>query len=174
MRRAFVVGIISTLVVTATPGVAAATTSILPPPNWYHPTLSQAKSGFVGRSLGPNAYTSYGKYTITGWTVSGKYTVPVSKVIYVSPVVAPGYVASGMHPDSWYNPTTWDWGHILGSTWSAIWNNCLKGATAGVVGSASVTTATNLLARGGKLFVGPEGYAVIAFGGCVTNLVFGN
>jgi hypothetical protein len=88
--------------------------------------------------------------------------------------IPPGVVSrdASIHPDSWYNPASWNWGHILSKTWNAIWNHCLSGATQGVVGTASGTLVINLLARGGKVFVGPEGYAAIAIGGCVVNLVW--
>jgi hypothetical protein len=69
------------------------------------------------------------------------------------------------------NTLTWI-GGTSSSAWNAIWDNCLSGATAGVVGTASGTTIINLLARGGKIFVGPAGYAAIAIGGCVVNLLW--
>lgn len=71
-----------------------------------------------------------------------------------------------------YNPFSWDRGHIPGSTWSALWNTCLSGAGSGVVGTASGTLAVNLLARGGLLVIGPQGYAAIAIGGCVVSLIW--
>lgn len=77
-----------------------------------------------------------------------------------------------MHPDSWYNPTSWDWGSILGATWNNIVKKCLGGAATGLVGTASGTLIVNLIARGGKVFVGPYGYAAIAVGGCVVAVAF--
>jgi hypothetical protein len=77
-----------------------------------------------------------------------------------------------IQPNSWYNPFSWNWGHILGGTWNAIWSHCLSGASQGVVGTASGTLTINLLARGGAVFVGPGGYAAIAIGGCVVNLLW--
>jgi hypothetical protein len=67
-------------------------------------------------------------------------------------------------PLSWYNPFSWNWGHVLGKIWNAVWNNCLSGAAQGIVGTASGTLAVNLIARGAKVVVGPSGYAVIAIG----------
>lgn len=77
-----------------------------------------------------------------------------------------------MHPDSWYNPASWDWGGILGSVWDRVISRCLSGAQAGVVPAASGTLIVNIIARGGKVFVGPEGYAAIAVGGCVMGVFY--
>jgi hypothetical protein len=75
-------------------------------------------------------------------------------------------------PNSWFNPFSWDWGHILSATWNEIRNNCLSGAAQGVVGTASGTTIVNLPARGGKITPGPGGYAAIAIGGCVVSMLW--
>jgi hypothetical protein len=77
-----------------------------------------------------------------------------------------------IQPDSWWNPASWSWGKILGNTWSAIWNNCLSGAVKGTVGTASGALIVNLILRGGKVFLGPEGYAAIAISGCVVDLLW--
>lgn len=179
MRRALTANLTAVLAMVLAmaliqPGAASATVSpgMVPPPNYYHPTLSQAESALKGQTVGPNAYTDYGKSTITGWSTSGKYTKAVTKVVYVSP--AGVMTSSILRPNSWYNPFSWDWGHILGSTWNAIWNNCVSGATNGTVGTASVDLAKKLLDRGAALVISPEGYLAVAIGGCFTTLVFGS
>jgi hypothetical protein len=75
-------------------------------------------------------------------------------------------------PLSWWNPFSWNWGKILKSFWKNIWNKCATGALQGVVGTASGTLAVNLLTRGARLYVGPQGYAALAIGGCIVNLSF--
>lgn len=158
------------------PSVAGAATSSpkpVPPPNEYHPTLAQAEAVLKGRTVGPNTYTNFGKLTITGFVTSGKYTTARTSVVFVPPVMPMLTDPAPMRPGSWWNPTTWDWGHILGSTWNAVWNKCVVGAAKGVVGSGSVDIAGKLLARGGILTISPQGYLAIAIGGCFTTLVFG-
>jgi hypothetical protein len=152
---------------------AAAPPAQVPPPAQYHPTVAQLKASELAKSVGPSRYTQYGRTTISGWTVSGKYTKAVLKAVYVSPAGLRTVSKTVVVPNSWYNPGSWDWGHILGATWSAIWNNCAKGAVTGVVGTASGAVIVNLIARGGVIFFGPGGYAAIAIGGCVVNLIFG-
>jgi hypothetical protein len=173
--KALICAVMAMIVALSLAGPAsAAQPSQVPPSGQYHPTLAQVKAGEQGRVLGPNAYTQYGRATIAGWSVSGKYTRVSLKTAYVSPLGVRLNPGSGLAtPNSWYNPGSWDWGHILGSTWNGIWNNCAKGSLTGVVGTASGTLIVNLLVRGGAVFVGPEGYAAIAIGGCVVNLVFG-
>lgn len=146
----------------------------VPPPNWYHPTLAQAKTALKGKSVGPNKYTSYGKATITGWTTSGKYTKAVVKTVYFNPALAMASSGNQMVPQSWYNPFSWDWGHILGSTWNAIWNNCAKGAVKGSVGGVTTDVAIKLINRGASLYVGPYGYLVLGISGCFATLIFGD
>jgi hypothetical protein len=72
----------------------------------------------------------------------------------------PGCVVTGgekLGAGQWYNPGSWNWGHMLGSTWNGIRNNCAKGAVPGVVGTASGALIANLIVRGGAVFVGPQG-----------------
>lgn len=82
-------------------------------------------------------------------------------------MTTPYALSSGpvMQLNSWYNPASWDWGHILRTAWDAMWNGCLKGSVTGLVGSAAGTLMVNLIAGGGKEFVGPYGYTVIASAG---------
>jgi hypothetical protein len=154
--------------------VAEALPSHVPPPAWYHPTLGQAESALKGQSVGPNSYTRFGKSTITGWKTSGKYTFAITKVTHVSPAIAAAALRTSGVLASWWNPFSWDWGHILGSTWNAIWNNCMKGALAGVSLQATQSVAMKLIDRGARVFVGPSGYLSIAISSCVVAMVFGS
>ncbi len=176
----------------AVPAAAAATTT--------HHSVAAARAYIVGKwTSGPNSYTKWQRIQITGShqdpcfdffdidDVMHQYVDPTSPPSTRPvgprqqggipadcpqgvPTAVPG--VGRVVPLSWYNPFSWDWGHILSSTWNTIWDNCLKGATEGVVGTASGATIVNLLARGGKVFVGPYGYAAIAVGGCVVNMAW--
>lgn len=74
---------------------------------------------------------------------------------------------------SWWNPFSWDWGNILGTTWSNL-KSCAKGALSGTIGTAGPTVGSNiLLSQAGKklIFIGPYGYAGVAGYGCVAAIV---
>ena len=185
-----------TLCAPAAGAVAPGTVPVMTPAaesvSTTHHSLAEARSYIVGRwTSGPNSYTRWQRIQITGShkdlcfnfydidDVMHQYVDPTKaqpatalRVLVGCPQSAGAAAVPSITPRSWYNPFSWDWGHIMSSTWNAIWDNCLKGATEGVVGTASGTTIVNLLARGGKVFVGPYGYAAIAIGGCVVNLAW--
>lgn len=142
--------------------------------------VSWSMSGRDG-TLGPNYYTDYGKAVITGWPDRIANNTKVSPSIKItnsgSPVApmnqrATHYAPDGSyHPDTWYNPFSWDWGHILGSMWQHL-KDCLSGAAGAFLPSMGGTLAVNLLIHGGpKLYVGPAGYAAIAVGGCLGKIM---
>ncbi|HET7174360.1 MAG TPA: hypothetical protein VFI30_08860 [Nocardioidaceae bacterium] len=72
----------------------------------------------------------------------------------------------------WWAPWTWNWRAILGTFWNSFMSKCLSGAIRNIVGVMSGTLIVNLLARAGKVFIGPYGYAALAVGGCIVNLAF--
>jgi len=162
-------------VVALAPALAALSPNSVPPPDPSHEyTIAQFNGHQVGKRIGPNAYTYNGEFTITGWVQSGKYWVRTR-----STVTCPVCTTSGLNPQAvtpdglprWANPADWDWGSILGKVWFTFWDNCGKGALTGLIGTATTTVATNLVAVGAKTFVGPYGYAMMAVGGCIMNLV---
>lgn len=147
-------------------------------------SLSQAGAYFKNKHVGPNKYTSYGELLFTGIFYRHNSSSGTGSSYYYSPgehvynkglaVMAKPGVMTGpdgvAQPDSWYNPASWDWGHIFSVLWSKV-AQCAKGAAKGLVGTASGTLAVNLLAKGAKLVPGPYGYAAVAIGGCVWALV---
>lgn len=78
------------------------------------------------------------------------------------------------HP--WWQFWHWNWGDILGWVWHHLLLQCVEGAAAGVVGKAGHTLAVKIITRGAQLvrLGGAEGYAALALGGCLANLVLGN
>lgn len=123
----------------------------------------------TGKRIGPSAYTGGGMFTITGFTQT-----PTGWARVRSAASCPSCETVGadlVTPDGlpeWAKPWTWDWKHIMGETWDAIWNHCMSGSVKGVVGTAGSTLLVNLIADGGKVFIGPYGYAAIAIGGCIA------
>lgn len=162
------------------PAMSSAVTpyQVPPPDPQYSATVPQVLKYVTGKKIGPSVYTEYASFIITGFykDSTGRYVRTRSGVscnictTALTPQTAPNSLGSGpvMQPNSWYNPASWDWGHILGTAWNATWNGCLKGSLTGLVGSAGGTLMVNLIARGGKVFVGPYGYAAIAVGGCIV------
>ncbi|MCW2540296.1 MAG: hypothetical protein JWN95_2021 [Frankiales bacterium] len=174
MRRLIVLILsIAAILSVASSAQAAPSKLPVPPGGASRVSVAQAMTALKGKTLGPNRYTAYGRATIAGWRKSGRYEVPVLRTSYPGVVAVKPLPGTSISPNSWYNPTTWDWGHILGATWNAVWSRCLKGALKGVVGTASGTLLINLAARGGTLFIGPWGYAALAIGGCTVDAVFG-
>jgi hypothetical protein len=174
MRRLILL-ILSVATVFSISSVAHAAPSNLPVPpgGASRVSVAQAMIALKGKTVGPNRYTANGRAVIAGWRKSGRYEVPVLRTTFPGVVALTPLPARSISPNSWYNPTTWDWRHLLGATWNTIWSRCLKGALKGVVGSASGALLVNLVARGGKLFIGPWGYAAVAIGGCTADAVFG-
>jgi hypothetical protein len=179
MRRLIILILsIAALLSLASAAQAAPSQVPVPPGGASRVSVAYAKAALTGKTVGPNRYTAYGRATIAGWRKSGRYQIPVLRTTYpgvvaVNPADAGLGPDAAISPDSWYNPKTWDWRHILGATWDTIWSRCLKGALKGVVGTASGTLLVNLAARGGRLIVGPWGYAALAIGGCAVDAVFG-
>lgn len=166
------------------PRPAAVTPYMTPPPTGYHyVSLATGLATMRGKYYGGNAWTGYGRATINGFTrdAAGKYhrtltmaytgNTTIANGIKTGPNVGPEAIHPGpiMGPNSWYNPGSWDWGHILGVTWSFLWNDCLKGAVGGDVGAVGTQLATELLIKGG-LAITWQGYAAVAIGGCMANL----
>jgi len=121
-------------------------------------TVAQVRAAVVGMHIGPSKATDGGRATITDtywqdnkvwahWDVtyppggvqppSGASTLDNLVVSYDAPL-AGGHHHGGMKPDSWWDPTSWDWGSIFGSIWDA-WNRCYTGA---------VSTLTALVGSG--------------------------
>lgn len=123
----------------------------------------------TGKRIGPSVYTGGGMFTITGFVqsptgwerVRSGATCPSCEMVGVNGVTPNGV-------PQWAQPWTWDWGHILGEVWGSLWNRCLAGSVKGVVGTAGSTLLVNLIADGGKVYLGPYGYAAIAIGGCIA------
>jgi hypothetical protein len=142
-------------------------------------TKFQARFGDV--YVGPSAYTQYGVEHIYGYTAVGAtgFAHPRFHVGWVSPAtlmaartvqpVGPSGPVIGAY--SWYNPASWDWGHIMGSAWNSFWDGCVRHGSKAVASTASVTVIVNLMARGGAIYVGPYGYAAVAVGGCLVNYI---
>jgi len=142
-----------------------------PPPS-HLATIAQVLNYTKGKRIGPSVDTGYGVFTITGFYLdsTGGWVRTRSGVTYSDPRTLaenPNLVT----PDSWWNPTSWNWKHILGTAWDALWNKCLKGAVSGLLPSVGGTTMVNLIARGAKVVPGPYGYAAIAIGGCTASLL---
>ena len=149
---------------------AHASPAATPPPDPSpYLTVAQVLAYATTKSVGPSAYTGYGKETITGFykNAAGNYHAHLSAVTKVNPTT-PLVVSPDL---TWSNPFSWDWGHILGEAWDAIWQHCLKGAATGIVGRAAGALIANLIARGGAVFVGPWGYAAIGIGGCLVQAI---
>lgn len=163
----------------ATPALGATT----------HHTVAQFQTFMKGQwSDGPNQYTNWQRVQITGShkdpcfnyydtdDVMHQYANPALAVhnAPADPAAAcPVAARVGGVPvmmASWYNPFSWDWGHILSSIWNTIWDNCLKGATTGLVGTATGKTIFNLLTKGAKFEVGPGGWVVLGIGGCIASI----
>lgn len=172
------------------------------PPSGYHfVSVSYVLNHVKGRSLGPSWKTYYGRLTITGFRHPNRYWYPKRKVTYGgSPIairsgagtdrsagassqsVGSAYrllgdsyqsrAASYQPLGHWWAPWTWHWRAILGTFWNSFMSKCLSGAIRNIVGVMSGTLIVNLLARAGKVFIGPYGYAALAVGGCIVNLAF--
>jgi hypothetical protein len=164
----------------ATGGTPTATPDSVPPPEPSHlATLAAVMAYTTGKRVGPSADTGNGYFTITGFHRSGNGWVRErTAVSYANPTIVAGGANTGgpgssvtpsvMHPNSWYDPSSWNWKHILGSAWDATWNGCLKGSLTGLVGAAGGTLMVNMIARAGKIVPGPYGYAAIAISGCLV------
>ena len=176
-------------------GLSAAVTSSAHAATTNH-TVAQVEAYAKGKYYGPTSFSGFGRATITSYSSyvsctdrKTYYGAGLTMARYPNPTQVKGVRSSatllakpgatceatpGMLPMSsdWWNPFSWDWGHILGSTWNTLWNNCVKGAASGVVGTASGTLIINLLIKAAKVFIGPEGYAALAIGGCVVDLLF--
>lgn len=160
-------------------GVISATPNMTPPPtNYsYFTTTSAAEKFLLGRTVGPNVYTYYGRSTITGFRTraDGGRIRTLSVVQYPNPVL-PSRSGDGLTPMtlySWYNPASWDWKHILGVTWTTVWDGCLKGGVYGFQGGIGASVATRLITRGAEEMIGPEGVVAAIVGGCFANLTTG-
>jgi hypothetical protein len=172
-----------------------------------HHTVSWWLAYEKGKYLGPNADTSWGRMTITGFAACGGHYYKIYKITqYPNPTTAgsvdagsvragsvragslgtgpvapsaadppatisPSVCPTGMHPDSWWNPFSWNWEHILGIIWNDIVAKCMRGALSGAVGTASTSLATKLIAKVATIKVGPQGYAIAAIAGCTVGLV---
>jgi hypothetical protein len=146
-----------------------------------HHTAAQLRAYEVGKFYGPNSYTSWGKGTITGFTTPCGGTLSAATVAYKqypSPLVAPRVTPAAVlgpnicliQPNDWWNPFSWDWSSILGSFWDQVWNKCISGALKGVVTTASGVKITELLIKGAKVGISPEGYVVLAISSCLISL----
>lgn len=125
----------------------------------------------VGRSLGPNVHTDWGKLTITGFTylrttAHGARIWRTNKDTCGARCLSPVGPAGVAYPNSWYNPASWDWGGIFGKIWDKI-TACDHGALVGFVGTASGAVLVNLLAHSPVIYVGPYNYAAVMIGGCL-------
>lgn len=167
---------------------SATPNSVPPPTNYsYYLTESAGETHVTGRSVGPNAYTYYGKATIKGFTtVNGKRKPSLSIVQYPSPLVGllvPSSISGGMdgrqitrpimQPDTWYQPWTWNWPKILGTSWDYVYNGCLHGALVGAMGAIGTQAAVGWLVRGAEMYLGPEAVVAVAIGGCWADLTSG-
>lgn len=137
--------------------------------------ISYAISHLVGAwSTGPNTYTKWQRVQMLNFSRDNGnyryYDTDDKMHQYPNPTLVDS--TGAVQPNSWWNPFSWDWSHIMSSAWNNIFKKCLQGAAQGVVGTASGTLTVNLLTRGAKLFVGPEGYAALAIGGCIVNITF--
>lgn len=134
---------------------------------------AQAEKALTDKYVGPNSYTYWGRIHVYGFTApnSSGYIAPMTTLTNgANPTMRPNMPMKG---GLWYEPWTWDWDHIMGQIWDEIWNACVHSALSSVVGTAGTTLATNLLARGAKIVIGPEGYAYLAFGSCLAGIVAG-
>ncbi|UQX88734.1 hypothetical protein M6D93_01725 [Jatrophihabitans telluris] len=156
----------------ASPRSARPLLRTLPPDPDTHWRLDDLKRALIGQTVGPAVSTRGGQAKIVKWVASGKYsfrqlTMSRPNVLSVGGRQHP----NAIYPQSWWNPGSWDWGSILGSVWDGLWNKCAKGALTGVVGNASGSVIRKLVVRGARVYVGWQGYAVLAISGCVVNLL---
>lgn len=152
-------------------GLATAAPATPASASTHHLTASRFVEWSTGRTLGPSYWTGYGRAVVTGWPDRILRNSKVRPAVKITRGINPTTVTAGIvRPDSWWNPTTWHWSQIFGSAWHWI-SKCLVGAEKGVVPSVGGVTAVNLLFRGAKLYVGPYGYAAIAVGGCLSNII---
>jgi hypothetical protein len=126
----------SALPASAVPAAAPATAT---PDKATRLTPAQVIADYKGQTIGPSSYTDYGSGTITSFTKSGsKWLV---KVKVVNAAVATTTTPDGagtdgtVHPDDWWNPSTWDLSHILGSFYHDWVLPCVKGIMGGFIGS---------------------------------------
>lgn len=161
--------------------------SVPPPTNYsYYWTEAAGESHVYGRYVGPSAATYYGRATIKGFTtVNGKRKATLGLTQYPSPLIGaafPGTIGipntgygrpPTMSPDSWYQPWTWNWPKIIGTSWDYVWNGCLKGSLIGSMGAIGTQAAVGLLVRGASMFLGPEAVVAVAIGSCWADMTSG-
>lgn len=140
-----------------------------PPPcnGCTYMSIAQAKALVTDRYLGPNADTDFGRFHVTGFTgpgSTGYYTT-------ASSLTNGGLTLAGpVSPNSWYNPSMWNWKHIFSTLFTWV-DGCVHGSVSGVIQTGSATLLVNLLAKGAKLYIGPYGYAALALGGCLAYFI---
>jgi len=154
-----------------------------PPPGYpYFSSMTAALQSEIGKTVGPTSATYWGKSTITGFTYNSTrrhWIRTLSIRQYPSPLAAQlapntfGPISRGpnMAPNSWYDPRTWNWSHILSVSANTLWNGCLKGAITGFQGGITINAAEVLVTRGAELAIGPEAVPALIIAGCFQNLV---
>jgi hypothetical protein len=134
-------------------------------------------------SAGPNANTYWGQATINGtWTsyldchkklhyvpkltitnhnptlTARSRPVPFAPSAICQPDVVARTANDVMHPDSWYNPASWNW------------SKCISGAITGTMSNMSVTAAATAMTGGSSLVITPEGLVAVALGSCIAKI----
>lgn len=173
------------LAVAAPPASATSTTH----------TLAQTEAKLTGVSVGPNANTYWGEATLNStWTSyldchSRRHYMPRLTITDHNPTLAPlapttmqaspsatctpGIAVDPsvgpIHPDSWFNPASWNWSKIWGSLWDLI-SKCINGAANGVISNLSVAAAATAITGGGSLALTPDGLVAVAIGSCFAKI----
>lgn len=163
-------------------------------------TLKGWHSILVGQHVGPDADTHYQYSTITGFhsiAHTGGYLYDMNLHLTPSPYATVAWVGHGTpvsrditirsdgtvrdshtnQPillDSWYNPFSWNWSHILGKVLDLM-KECANGAAHGLVGSLSGPPIIAVLTRGAHIgATTPTAAATASLFGCLWGIYWSN